>query len=111
MRIKHNSYVVGFFVVEYVQHGVDKTKDGRGVLPLRIDPRVANERVIRAKNECVCIEQKELVRNILRNHVSGAGWEGEGTQHSPEIHCGAELSLALVLHDFVVGIFDWLLLG
>ena len=67
-RIKDDGDVGGLFVAQDVQHGGGKAKYSAGILPFAVDSWIADERVIRPKNQGIGIEQKELLVGFFSQH-------------------------------------------
>ena len=60
-RVEGHADVGGILLLEHLFEGVDKAQDGRSVLPLRVDSRVLDERIVGAVDERVCVEQEKFI--------------------------------------------------
>ena len=60
-RVEGHADVCGVFLLEHLFEGVDEAQDGRSVLPLGVDSRVLDERIVGAVDERVCVEQEEFI--------------------------------------------------
>ena len=60
-RVEGHADVGGVLLFEHFFEGIDEAQDGRSVLPLRVDSRVLDERIVGAVDERVCVEQEKFI--------------------------------------------------